>query len=155
MIELFDVVLCPRLAFLAPAWERFRSPRRELPKSLKFVQTLPMAGFAIDLLTVPTIWFEELYIYVVLTHARRKIAILTVTGHRRLFGLRNGYAKPFPGTRRQEFSFGIMMRNLDMPLDVASRKWEFGITQRAFARLGKTVTSSGSLGRYVANASTT
>jgi len=36
---------------------------------------------SIDLLAVPTVWFEQLYVLVVLKHARRQIAFITATGH--------------------------------------------------------------------------
>ena len=51
---------------------------------------------SIDLLTVPTVWFEQLYVCVVLSHARREIAILTVTGHPTALWLAQQLREAFP-----------------------------------------------------------
>ena len=51
---------------------------------------------SIDLLTVPTIWFEQLYVCVVLTHARREIALLTVARHPTALWLAQQLREAFP-----------------------------------------------------------
>ena len=51
---------------------------------------------SIDLLTVPTIWFEQLYVCVVLNHARRELTLLTVTEHPTALWLAQQLREAFP-----------------------------------------------------------
>ena len=51
---------------------------------------------SIDLFTVPTFLFEELYVFVVLKHARRKIVLLTVTGEPTAMWLAQQITEAFP-----------------------------------------------------------
>ncbi len=51
---------------------------------------------SIDLFTVPTFLFEELYVFVVMKHARRKIVLLTVTGEPTAMWLAQQITEAFP-----------------------------------------------------------
>jgi len=61
-----------------------------------FLRNQAEGGASIDLLTVPTIWFEQLHVCVVLTRARREIAMLTVTGHPTALWLAQQLREAFP-----------------------------------------------------------
>jgi len=73
---------------------------------------------SIDLLTVPTVWFEELYVCVVLTHARREIAILAVTGHPTALWLAQQLREAFPWDTAPR----ILIRDNDAKLGHAFRR---------------------------------
>lgn len=51
---------------------------------------------SIDLFTVPTFLFEELYVFVILKHTRRKIVLLTVTGEPTAMWLAQQITEAFP-----------------------------------------------------------
>ena len=58
---------------------------------------------SIDLFTVPTFLFEELYVFVVLNHARRKIVLLTVTGEPTAMWLAQQITEAFPWDSAPKF----------------------------------------------------
>jgi transposase InsO family protein len=58
---------------------------------------------SIDLFTVPTFLFEELYVFVVMKHARRKIVLLTVTGEPTAMWLAQQITEAFPWDSAPKF----------------------------------------------------
>jgi hypothetical protein len=55
---------------------------------------------SIDFFTVRTATFRVLFVFVVLSHDRRRIVHVNVTAHPTRRGRHNNFARPFRGTRR-------------------------------------------------------
>jgi putative transposase len=56
---------------------------------------------SVDFFTVYTVWFEILFVFIVLAHDRRRVVHFNVTAHPQLNGLRNKCSKPFLSTRHR------------------------------------------------------
>jgi hypothetical protein len=74
---------------------------RQSWKTFLLNQTEGMAS--IDLFTVPTFLFEELYVFVVMKHARRKIVLLTVRGKPSAMWLAQQVTEAFPWDSAPKF----------------------------------------------------
>jgi transposase InsO family protein len=73
---------------------------------------------SVDLFTVPTIWFEQLYAIVVLNHARRMIVCLTVTDHPTAIWLAQQITEAFPWDSAPRF----LIRDNDVKCGVAFKR---------------------------------
>jgi hypothetical protein len=109
------------------------------------------AGIAsIDLFVVRTISFKLLYGLVILHHARRRLARIAVTTNPTAEWIAGQVTEAFPWSEAPRHLIRSVRRTPD-----GFMRWVSAITQLRHARPGRTETSSGSLARSGANASTT
>ena len=103
---------------------------------------------SIDLFTVPTFLFEELYVFVVLNHARRKIVLLTVTGEPTAMWLAQQITEAFPWDSAPKFlirdndvKFGGVFKRRVRAMGIRDRPtsfrspWQNGHTERVIGTI--------------------
>jgi hypothetical protein len=78
---------------------------------------------SIDFFTVPTATFRVLFVFVVLSHDRRRIVHVNVTAYPTAAGLRNSSARRGHGIPRRASSSGIVTGSMNRTPGVLCSRW--------------------------------
>jgi hypothetical protein len=114
-------------------------PRRDRPlQTWKTFLCNHMEGIAsIDLFVVPTIAFQHLFAFLVLSHERRRLLWFAVTRNPTAECWHAKSPKRFLGTAHRNISFATMTEHLAPHLRPAYERWASGIGPPRSARPGK------------------
>ena len=113
-----------------------------------FLQNQAEGIASVDLFTVPTIWFEQLYAIVILNHARRKIVCMTVTDHPTAMWLAQQITEAFPWDsaprfliRDNDVKFGAVFKRRVRAMGIRDRPtsfrspWQNGYAERVIGTI--------------------
>jgi putative transposase len=95
-----------------------------------------------DFFVVPTVLFRVLFVFIILSHERRRPAHVAVTEYPPLKGWPTNCSKPSPGIVRRVTFYEIVMGATERDFVKRQTGWGFGKFSRRLNLLGRTLTSS-------------
>jgi hypothetical protein len=115
-------------------------PRRDRPLQTwkTFLRNHKEGIASIDLFVVPTIAFQQLFAFLVLSHERRHLLWFAVTRNPTAEWLARQITKRSRGTAPRNISFATMTEHLALHSRLACEQWVSGTGPRRSARPGRT-----------------